>query len=110
MPIPEHSYETLLLAKDVDGKIRLVDLSNLQITVETKDSRTTLSRFEGKIADLEEQLDTATSALEFYADSANYEAGKAGKTAIEKDKGRRARQALDQIIDDGEEDGEPGED
>ena len=102
--IRERVLSDLLAFKEICGEEKFIDLLDQElarerVTRRVRESARAEARSEGRIADLEEQLETATQSLEFYADAANYETASGRTCAVVKDKGGRARHALEAISD-----------
>ncbi len=104
--------ETIQIARDIYGAedvIRILqqELARERVIDKLGAQKKQLIAVAGAHGALQAQLDTATAALEFYAETDNYRAGPGGKvSAVAKDKGREARNALEEI---GGEAGEPDE-
>jgi hypothetical protein len=105
----ERILEHLLIFREHHGQAGLIDLLEQELCRERvvkryKEQQQAAAAAEARQAELAAMLDTTAEALEFYGNADNYEARGGRLSAIQKDKGGTARNALAAI--DPEADGE----
>jgi hypothetical protein len=105
----ERVLEDLLIFREHHGQAGLIDLLEQELCRERvvkryKEQQQAAAVAAAREAQLTARLNAAADAMEFYGNSENYEGRGARPSAIEKDKGKIARDALHAI--DPEADGE----
>jgi hypothetical protein len=103
----ERLLEDLLIFREHHGQAGLIDLLEQELCRERvvkryKEQQQAAAAAEARQAEFAAKLDTAHEALEFYGNGDNYEGRGARPSAIEKDKGGTARNALAAIDPDGD--------
>lgn len=98
----EQLIRAVLIHLEIHGEDQTIaqlrdELSRLTVQREIKRSNAEIVRLTQRVTELDECLNTAVDALGFYADEDNY-ADRPGKpSAVRKDKGGNAREALEAI-------------
>lgn len=110
----ERFIQATLTVKELYGQARFIDLLEQELHRELavrKYAETSRALVTATTAAQQssEHLDTAVKALEFYADSENHRSVNGKPSPVARDKGRRARAALEAISGETADEGEGGE-
>lgn len=107
----QEAHRALLILSETRGSRTTIaflrqELQRLFVVEEMRTASRQLVAAEERVSEAEKHLAAAKDALEFYADPDNYKSRSGKQSAIERDKGRTALDALEAIEPEGENGGE----